>query len=109
MDSFFFIGVVEKPEDFLFLYHLLGIKKFIPKNINVSKKYFIPKDPEELKAFILSKCDFDQQIYEKALELNKKFKKTCPDFKEIVNLTEKKRENYFKKKGFLKNRNPETN
>jgi len=78
-----FEGVVENPDDFLFVYHLLGISKLLDR-VNVSKKRFTPDDPDSLRKYMLSVNDFDQRVYDRGLELNRKFRLTNPGFKKAV-------------------------
>jgi hypothetical protein len=81
LDKFYFIGIVENPKDFLFLYSLLGINQSLPKQ-NVSKKYV--KMNKINREFVRSRLKYDQEIYQHALKLNKKFKRENPNFNKIV-------------------------
>ncbi|MEK6934678.1 MAG: sulfotransferase family 2 domain-containing protein [Nanoarchaeota archaeon] len=73
LNKFYFIGITENPEDYLFVYSLLNIKKFYFKS-NKSERYFIPKDYSTLKKKLIKKGNFDFEIYKYALYLNKRFK-----------------------------------
>jgi len=75
LNKFYFVGIVENPDDFLFFYNKLGIKKFFP-NQNVSKKYFVPSNYNTTKKLILYHHNEDQKLYEYGTELNQNFKKT---------------------------------
>ena len=83
LNKFYFIGLTENPEDFLFIYSLLGVERFFP-NQNISKKYFIPKNYKDNKEFILNKCQYDKELYEYARELNAKFKSEHKNFNIIT-------------------------
>src|SRR3990167_5129606 len=74
--EFYFIGITEKYKtDALFLYHLLGIKKFYSDQ-NISKKYVDAKNlSKELRDFLDERNKKDMRLYEHALFLNKNFKK----------------------------------
>lgn len=73
LKKFYFIGLTENQNDFMFVFSLLKFNKFFPRQ-NVSKKYFIPKDYRKTKQSILAKNRVDQSLYEFALKLNKNFK-----------------------------------
>ena len=51
LNKFYFVGIKENPDDFLFIYHLFGRNKF-SQNINISDKYFIPKDYEKTSRYL---------------------------------------------------------
>lgn len=97
LNKFYFIGITENyEEDSLFLYHLLGIKKFY-ENKNASKKHFIltKEEEEEIKKIILEKNLFDQKLYDLAVEKNKKFKRERTTFKEIIKEMKLKKISYY--------------
>lgn len=84
LNKFYFIGITENyDEDALFLYHELGMNKFYD-NQNISKKYFVPKDYEKTKKMILSKNILDQELYDCAVEINRKFKESNKDYHRVV-------------------------
>ena len=83
LNKFYFIGIVEKPEDFLFIYSKLGVRNFFPIQ-NISKKYFIPKDYKKTKKFVLTKNKYDLKLYNYVLKLNKRFKKRNKNFYHAV-------------------------
>ncbi len=81
LKKFYFIGMTENQEDFLFVYYLLGIRKFY-FNQNISKKHFILQN-KAIKKEIVEKNKWDIKVYKYGLELNKKFKQTF-NFEDIV-------------------------
>lgn len=90
LNKFFFVGIVENQEDFLYLYHELGINKFT-RNKNLSKKYFQLKNDKNLEHKILSMVRFDQKIYDYSLKLNSELKKKNEKFKKVIkSMTNKK-------------------
>lgn len=76
LKKFYFIGSAENYNtDALFLYHLLGIKKFYSDQ-NISKKYVDAKNlSKELRDVLDERNKKDMRLYEHALFLNKNFKK----------------------------------
>lgn len=87
--NFFFIGITENfEEDALFLCYELGMRK-LPGRYNVSKKFFIPDDYEKTKRVVLSQCELDQELYEYAVVLNRRFKEERRDFRTILNSMKK--------------------
>ena len=83
LDKFYFVGLTENKEDFLYLYYLLGIKKYFPKS-NVSKKYFMPKNFNKIKKLLFSGNKYDLELYNYTKRLNKKFKEKNKYFNFIV-------------------------
>ncbi len=94
LKKFYFVGLVENQEDKLFMFNELGIKKFYERS-NVSEKFFVPKDYEKTKELILSKCQFDKELYEYASKLNKEFKENNAEFDKIVTDIGIKRDEYI--------------
>ena len=90
LDKFYFIGLTENKEDFLYLYYLLGIKKYFPKS-NVSKKYYVPKHIDKIKKSLFSKNKYDIKLYDYVKEFREKNK----DFNFIVFPVRIKRIIYF--------------
>lgn len=91
LDKFFFVGITETyDEDALFLYNLLDFRRFY-RNWNISKKYFIPENYNDVREAILSKNPCDEILYEKALIRNKEFKESNEDFHDIVRSVKSKR------------------
>lgn len=87
INKFYFIGITENNnEDFLFLYNMLGIRKYYP-NQNFSKKYFSLKKDEYIKHKIFQKNKYDQKFYHMAVEFNKSFRKREKYFYIIVYIT----------------------
>ena len=82
---FYFVGITENyHSDALFLYYLLGVKKFYPDK-NISKKYFLPKDlSEELCGLMSERNTRDATLYDCAIRLHKTFKVKEPRFESIV-------------------------
>jgi len=105
LNKFYFVGLTENPQDFLFIYKLLGIKKFdISKKENVSKKYFVPEDYEKFKREISLKCKLDYELYNYAKELNKEFKNMSEEYKILMTFDLKSFTNDpIKEANFLKN------
>jgi len=95
LDKFYFIGITKNyREDALFLYHLLEINKFYSSE-NISTKHFVLKDEDKAtKKMLLEKNIFDQELYNYALEVNKKFKEKRKDFNKIVKYMKFKRALY---------------
>jgi len=92
LDKFYFVGLVENDEDFLYLYYILGIDKFILRQ-NVSKKFFIPEDYVKTMRFINKKIEHDKILYDYLLNLNNKFKRNNKDFDNIVNFMKQNQKN----------------
>lgn len=92
LNKFYFIGITENyNEDAVYLYHLLGINKFYT-NKNISKKYVKLEDlDKKTKDLLMEKNKEDIELYNYALELNKKFKQEHPEFYPIVNYMKIKR------------------
>jgi len=84
LDKFYFIGITEKPNDFLYIYGLFDMHKFFLDQ-NISVKYFSPKDNRKINSLIIKESSYDTQLYHYALELNKKFKFENKSFFEVVN------------------------
>ncbi len=82
LNKFYFIGIVEKPEDFLFIYNKFKVRKFSPKK-NISEKYLEEKT-DFIKKVINPKLNFDEKIYNYCIRLNKKFKKENKIFYLII-------------------------
>ncbi|OJI09171.1 hypothetical protein BK006_01965 [bacterium CG10_49_38] len=74
LDQFYFVGLTEGPENYLFFYHLMRIKNFLPRQ-NISRRYFWPTTQPELMAEVARENLFDQEIYDYAKDLNRQFKK----------------------------------
>ena len=86
LKNMYFVGLTENDNDKDFIYQRLGITRFIP-NQNVGKEqstYFIPKDYESARKIILSKCPFDQELYEYAKELNQTMRKQIKDYNRAI-------------------------
>ena len=84
LEDFYFVGITENPEDFLFVYDLFGIKNIDTfKRENVSKNYFSGDSYGEAKEIILSD-NSDMELYEYAVELNKKFKIDNEEYKKMA-------------------------
>tara|TARA_Y100000310_G_C20665821_1_gene807396 strand:+ start:735 stop:1538 length:804 start_codon:yes stop_codon:yes gene_type:complete len=71
LDKFYFIGITKNKKDFLFVYKILGIKKFFP-NQNISRKYIVKNRKLTNK---LINNELDVKLYKHALKLNKNFKR----------------------------------
>ncbi len=83
LDKFYFVGITENPADFLFIYYLLGVKRFFD-NANVSKKNYAKGDYKKMENLMLSRNKHDLELYDYAKKLNKKFKKENKAFYPIV-------------------------
>ncbi len=83
LDKFYFIGITENQGDFLFIYHQLGLKK-VRYRENISRNYLSKKEIKDVKKLFLKELRFDQEIYDYAKKLNKKFKKKHKEFYPIV-------------------------
>ena len=79
LDKFYFVGLTENKQDFLYLFYLLGIKTFYP-DANVSKKYYSLKKGDSLTAEINAKTKLDNALYDCAAEFNAKFRRSNIDF-----------------------------
>ena len=77
LNSFFFIGLTQNPDDFYFLYTLFGIEKLIPKQ-NVSDKYIKIDDIIRIRREYSKHFSIDEEIYNHAYEINKMFRKKYP-------------------------------
>src|SRR3989344_5704272 len=84
-NRFYFVGITENyHSDALFLYYLLGVKKFYPDK-NISKKYFHLKDlSKELYNIISERNKRDAGLYDCAICLHETFKVAEPHFERIV-------------------------
>lgn len=68
--SFFFIGLTENPADFLFVYNLLGVRKFYYHK-NVTKKFLV--DEKRLnRQELAAATKLDQELYQYVKELNRR-------------------------------------
>ncbi|NCN07645.1 hypothetical protein GW933_03040 [Candidatus Falkowbacteria bacterium] len=83
LNKFYFIGLAEESEDFLFIYKKLGINKFFVNRNKTKKSYFNSNDLQ-IKQQIKSKMQFDARLYEYAFEINKYFKKNSKDFYKLT-------------------------
>lgn len=83
LNKFYFIGLVEKAEDFLFVYNELGISKFFV-NKNKTKKNYLNDRAFENKSKIISKMKFDYQLYDYVSKINNDFKKHNSDFYDLT-------------------------
>lgn len=84
LDKFYFVGISENSdEDFLYLYGLLGVKKFL-NNENVSKKYISLELAKSSMHLLPSEFSIEKEVYDYAKELNLKFKKQSKDFHNII-------------------------
>ncbi|TKJ17511.1 hypothetical protein CEE44_03170 [Candidatus Woesearchaeota archaeon B3_Woes] len=83
IDKFWFVGITENPEDFLFFYNKIGSGRFL-RNFNVSTKYLGKKEVEKAKILISKDLEFDRKIYNYCLKQNRKFKKNHKFFFLIV-------------------------
>lgn len=79
LQEVYFIGMSENPNDYLYVYSLLRIKKFY-FNKNISKRYFFLRGDKEVKKEILIKNKLDLDIYKWGLKLNREFKNKQRDF-----------------------------
>lgn len=76
LKKFYFIGILENgKEDLKLIYNLLGIKEYHEK-VNVSKKYYDPKNNILMKQIFKETFDVDYLIYEESKKQNESFKKT---------------------------------
>ncbi len=90
LDKFYFVGITERPEDFLFVYHQLGINTFLDRE-NVSDKHVSKKDVRVAKKMFRDELAFDRKLYEYAKKLNTQFKKRHKEFNKIVFRTKVRR------------------
>ena len=89
LDKFKFLGMTDNSrEDFLYIYYLLGIKKFYT-SVNKSKKYVQEKKCEPRKIIKANSKDF--LIYSLAKSRNEKSKYEINNFKKIVRHTKLKK------------------
>ena len=81
LKKFYFVGITENYQnDALFLYYLLGVKKFYPDK-NISKKYIGRANISKGEHDIISRRNTDDmQLYEEALHFNRNFKRHTPSF-----------------------------
>ena len=81
LKKFYFVGITEiYHSDALFLYYLLGVKKFYPDK-NISKKYIGRANISKGERDIISRRNTDDiQLYEEALHFNRNFKRHTPSF-----------------------------
>lgn len=89
LDRMYFVGLTDSDADKDFIYQRLGITQFI-SNQNVGKEqsaYFTPDDYEAVKQMILSKCPFDQELYEYAKALNTSLRSRIGDYKRAIAYT----------------------
>jgi len=75
LNKFYFIGLTEQRDDFNFFYRCLGLKRFFPDH-NISKKYFsLEQAPDpDLIASIIDQKKLDLDLYQEAVELNRRFR-----------------------------------
>lgn len=97
LEDFYFIGFTETPEDFLLVYHLLGITEYVA-DANISKKYFDRPNLVRDREKILSKNLGDRQICEHALDINRAFKENNPWFDKAVAEKGAEKQRYLKQK-----------
>ena len=72
LKTFYFVGLTEKSsEDFLFLFHQLGLNP-LALRLNASKKFFKPDD--DLTEKLRTGNEIDYQLYDWAVLLNQKIK-----------------------------------
>ncbi|MFC1686021.1 hypothetical protein ACFLZZ_03290 [Nanoarchaeota archaeon] len=91
LNKFYLVGTVKSfKEDTLFLYNLLGIKRFY-NNQNISEKHFVLNEKDNaLKNKILSKNKFDSLLYSQAILANNSFKKKIKGDLEKLKSTKKR-------------------
>jgi len=95
MSKFYFIGLTENAEDYYFVYHLLGINKFVLNRNRSKHYYYYPKDYKGYKKRILELNKDDEELYQFAGKLNEQFKKNHKEFSKIVLKIKRKRVCYM--------------
>jgi hypothetical protein len=100
--QFYFIGITENhTEDTLFLYSLLGVRKFASDK-NASPSFVRLSDLDVGTKQKLAKMnEADTELYQLALKHNAAFKKEHLHFVPIVNKMKKKKDSYMRKFAFL--------
>lgn len=83
LKKFYFVGITEKSyEDFLYLWHMMGLNNFSYRKINSSRKYQIADD--NLKQKLQKELQYEYELYNYAFRLNQEFKKGNNHFWSIV-------------------------
>jgi hypothetical protein len=90
LDSFRFVGLTEHDDDFLWLYHRLGIRRFLPRQ-NVSRRYFTPADRGAIEAMVSEVDALDEELYEYARQLNARQRQEEPGLRSAILLTRLRR------------------
>lgn len=91
LDDFYFVGLTETfPEDSMFLYGKLGITSFFKERQNVTSRSFVTVT-DDVKKRIAKDAVLDIELYEHAIELNRRFKIEHQRFTAIVRQTESER------------------
>ena len=89
LNQFYFVGTTENfSEDALFLYHELGIRRFLKKRQNTSHQEHIQPN-ERITQLILQKSALDVELYSHARQLNSAFKKERSDYYDIIENVQK--------------------
>ncbi len=93
--SFYFLGLTERPEDQLFLYHELGIRRFFPPQ-NVSRKHArLDRLEPATRSAIERGHTYDQAIYDYAVRANTEFRSAQAGFAAAVEETRRRRDAYL--------------
>ncbi len=84
LDDFYFVGLTETfEEDSLFLYNEMNVSRFLKKKQNVTKKKYAELNEQFIET-IRPGIALDMGLYEHARNLNREFKRSRPDFAQIV-------------------------
>lgn len=91
LDDFYFVGLTETfQEDSMFLYGKLGITSFFKERQNVMSRSFLTVT-DDVKKRIAKDAALDIELYEHAIDLNRRFKIEHERFAAIVRKTESDR------------------
>jgi hypothetical protein len=90
LDKLYFIGLTERSQDFEFIYNRLGINSYLSDQ-NISRKFFIPEEPQTIQKKILAKNQLDLQLYDYAVKLNRKICSQIRDYNRSVLSTQARR------------------
>ena len=74
--SFYFVGLTENRDDMEFVYNRLGITNYVPDTHVLGKKkdYARPRNSKAATKIVSARCPFDQELYEFAIQLNRRMK-----------------------------------
>ena len=90
LDHAYFVGRVENPQDFLFLYGQLGVRWFTPRQ-KVSKATDAPLDLAPFRSLVESANTVDRELYEYAKRMNQRFACAHSEYDQTIKRVSRKR------------------